>query len=133
MTDIERKIEDAATLDETQAAACMEAMGHPKRLAIYRLLVKAGPDGLTMGRIQEMCGIPASTLNHHVSALARAGLVDQERLGREIRCTNNYRVMWGVVDYLTAECCSLVGGSDCAGDAPCPPAKTKLNTKGTKA
>ena len=132
MNETERRREEAATLDETQAAACMEAMGHPKRLAIYRLLVRAGPDGLTMGRIQEMCGIPGSTLNHHVSALARAGLVDQERMGREIRCTNNYRVMWGVVDYLTAECCSLVGGGDCASDAPCPPADAKPNPEGTK-
>ncbi len=107
MKQIERRREDAETLDETRAAACMEAMGHPKRLAIYRLLVKAGPDGLTMGRILELCGIPGSTLNHHVSALVRAGLVVQERQGREIRCTNNYQVMWGVVDYLTAECCTL--------------------------
>ncbi|MBT3360436.1 MAG: helix-turn-helix transcriptional regulator [Rhodospirillales bacterium] len=102
-----KQIKDAEKIDDVQAAACMEAMGHPKRLAVYRLLVKAGPDGMTMGRIQEMCAIPASTLNHHVSALVRAGLVVQERSGREIRCTNNSPVMWGVVDYLTAECCSL--------------------------
>ncbi|MBL6929550.1 MAG: helix-turn-helix transcriptional regulator [Rhodospirillales bacterium] len=102
-----KTIKDTKKLDDTQAAACMEAMGHPKRLAVYRLLVKAGSDGLVMGRIQEMCCIPASTLNHHVQALVRAGLVVQERSGREIRCTNNAPVMWGVVDYLTAECCTL--------------------------
>jgi ArsR family transcriptional regulator, arsenate/arsenite/antimonite-responsive transcriptional repressor len=117
-----RKTDRIEKLDGDQAAACMEAMGHPKRLAIYRLLVRAGPDGLTMGRIQDLSGIPASTLNHHVSALVRAGLVNQQRNGREIRCFNNYPVMWGVVDFLTAECCSLVGGGDCAADAPCPPA-----------
>ncbi|MCG8508836.1 MAG: helix-turn-helix domain-containing protein [Rhodospirillales bacterium] len=116
-----RKTDRIEKLNEDQAALCMEAMGHPKRLAIYRLLVKAGPDGLTMGRIQELSGIPASTLNHHVGCLARAGLVNQERNGREICCSNNYPVMWGVVDFLTAECCSLVGGGDCDGDEPCPP------------
>lgn len=122
-----RKTEHIEKLDGDQAAACMEAMGHPKRLAIYRLLVKAGPDGLTMGSIQEICGIPASTLNHHVSALVRAGLVDQERQGREIRCSNNYPVMWGVVDFLTAECCSLVNGNDCTSDEPCAPGLPEEN------
>jgi len=92
-------------MDEPAAARALEALGNAKRLAIYRLLVRAGDGGLSMGDVQRALAIPASTLSHHVTRLCRAGLVTQERRGREIRCRVDYPVMRGLVGFLTDQCC----------------------------
>jgi DNA-binding transcriptional ArsR family regulator len=103
-------------MDDLSAARALEALGNPKRLAIYRLLVRAGDHGLAVGDVQRALGIPASTLSHHVAWLGRAGLVTQERLGREIRCRVDYGVMRGLVGFLTEACC--VGVDAAAGGDP---------------
>ena len=90
---------------EDAAAQSLAALGNRTRLRLYRLLVRAGPEGLTVGEAQQKMDVPASTLAHHFSALTRAGLVVQERHGREVRCVANYAAMNALVDYLTAECC----------------------------
>ena len=90
------------------ASTCLEALGNPKRLAIFRLLVSAGEDGLSFGTIQKALDAAASTLNHHVSYLVRAGLVCQERKGREVVSRCCFERMHTLVDFLTAECCSGV-------------------------
>jgi DNA-binding transcriptional ArsR family regulator len=92
-------------MHELTAARALEALGQAKRLALYRLLVKAGTEGLNMGDLQQATGIPASTLSHHVTRLCHAGLVTQERFGREIRCRVDYRTMHGLVGFLTDQCC----------------------------
>jgi DNA-binding transcriptional ArsR family regulator len=92
-------------MNDELAAQCLEALGQPRRLAIYRLLVRAGDTGLAVGDIQKALNMPGSTLNHHLGFLVRAGIVDQERLGREIRCRADFDAMRRMVDYLTAECC----------------------------
>ena len=74
-------------MHEDIAADALAALGNPTRLRLFRLLVKAGPDGATVGRIQAGLEIPGSTLNHHCNALRNAGLIAQERRGREIVCT----------------------------------------------
>jgi ArsR family transcriptional regulator, arsenate/arsenite/antimonite-responsive transcriptional repressor len=102
-------------MDDTDAARALDALGNVKRLAIYRLLVRAGDDGLAVGDVQRALGIPASTLSHHVAWLGRAGLVTQERQGREIRCRADYGVMHALVDFLTDSCC--VGVRPAANDA----------------
>ncbi|MCG8358185.1 MAG: metalloregulator ArsR/SmtB family transcription factor [Kiloniellales bacterium] len=88
-----------------QAARCLEKLGNPTRLEIYRLLVRAGPEGLPVGALQEHLEIPASTLSHHVSHLVNAGLVHQAREGRVLRCTPNFKLMDELVGFLTEECC----------------------------
>jgi len=93
-------------MDIDLIAARLEALGNPTRLRVYRLLVRAGDGGLSMGQIQERLGIPGSTLSHHCRALATVGLILQERLGTSIRCRTNYPVMKGLIDDLTAECCA---------------------------
>lgn len=90
---------------EKQAARGLGALGSPTRLRVYRLLVKAGPDGLNVGDLQRTTGVPASTLAHHLSTLARAGLVAQERRGREVISTVSFPAMFALVSYLTDECC----------------------------
>ena len=89
------------------AASCLEKLGSPARLEIFRLLVKAGDDGLSVGEIQDHLGIPASTLSHHISKLASVGLLSQTREGRVLRCSPNWRMMDDLIGFLTAECCVL--------------------------
>lgn len=94
------------------ASKSLAALGNPVRLSIFRLLVQAGTGGLNVGDIQRHMGIPASTLSHHLSNLARAGLVRQTRKAREIICTAEFQRMRDTVDFLTAECCQGVALQD---------------------
>ncbi len=95
-------------MNEDTAAARLEALGHGTRLSVYRLLVKAGDDGLIVGDIQKALGVPASTLSHHLAKLARVGLVSQGRRGREICCGVDYDEMRTLIGFLTEECCTGV-------------------------
>lgn len=95
-------------MDEQTAAARLEALGHQTRLSIYRLLVKAGDEGLIVGDIQKALNVPASTLSHHLAKLARVGLVNQGRRGREICCAVDYGEMQALLGFLTEECCAGV-------------------------
>ncbi len=92
-------------MDVTQAARLLEKLGNPTRLEIVRLLVRAGPRGLSVGEVRRHLGIPASTLSHHILHLVSAGLIHQEREGRVLRCQAQYDVLRSLVDLLTEECC----------------------------
>ena len=92
-------------MDEKQAAKCLSELGNPTRLAIYRLLVRAGPDGMTVGNIQRRLEVPASTLSHHIAHLVWAGLIDQEREGRTLHCRTTEGMMDALIKFLSAECC----------------------------
>ena len=105
-------------MELNQAARCLEKLGNPIRLGVFRLLVRAGRDGLPVGDIEEHLGIPASTLSHHISHLVNVGLVAQERQGRQLICRPEFELMNGLIDFLTAECCMLV-------DEPASEAKRK--------
>lgn len=94
-------------MDSISASACLEALGQPTRLDVFRLLVKAGDQGLPFGEIQEMTGVPASTLSHHLATLARAGVVTQTKQGRQNYSAADFATMHALVDFLTAECCTL--------------------------
>lgn len=87
------------------AAARLEALGNPTRLRVYRMLVRAGENGMAVGRLQERLDIAASTLSHHLKALVGVGLVTQTREGTTLICRTNYAVMRGLVEYLVEECC----------------------------
>ncbi|MEM8551361.1 MAG: metalloregulator ArsR/SmtB family transcription factor [Pseudomonadota bacterium] len=89
-------------------AKALAALGHEARLSVFRLLVRAGPDGLNVGDIAAHTGLPQSTLAHHLRTLVAAGLVTQERRGREVLCRADYEVMRAVLSFLTAECCAGV-------------------------
>ncbi len=91
-----------------QAARCLEKLGNSTRLEVFRLLVKAGEEGLPVGDIQDHLGIPASTLSHHLAHLVNAGLVHQEREGRVLRCRPDFGLMNQVIGFLTEECCAGV-------------------------
>lgn len=89
-----------------QAAAQLEALGNPTRLKIYRILVRAGAEGLPVGAIQERMAIPASTLSHHCKRLLETGLITQERQATTLICRANYATMTGLLAFLAHECCA---------------------------
>ena len=96
------------------AASQMEALGNPTRLAIYRNLVRAGGNGLPVGKLQLKLDIPASTLSHHLKKLMDVVLVTQERQATTLICRANYPAMTALIGYLADECCA---DSACASDA----------------
>ena len=97
-------------MDNDAAAACMESLGNPTRLGLYRQLVRAGGAGLAVGELQQRLDIPGSTLSHHLQHLVQRDLVTQTREGRVLRCSANFNTMTSLLGFLTEECCS---------DAPC--------------
>ncbi|MBH9551919.1 ArsR/SmtB family transcription factor [Inhella gelatinilytica] len=90
--------------DETVIQA-LAALAHPVRLAVFRALVVAGPQGLRPGEMQEALGIPAATLSFHLKELSHAGLVGVEREGRHLTYRAQFERMSALVGYLTANCC----------------------------
>jgi ArsR family transcriptional regulator, arsenate/arsenite/antimonite-responsive transcriptional repressor len=88
------------------AAAGLEALGNPTRLAIYRQLVRAGRDGLPVGQLQQRLQVAASTLSHHLKTLLIVDLITQERVGVTLICRANYVMMQGLTDFLLKECCA---------------------------
>ena len=92
-------------MDIKQAANGMDALGTLVRLKIYRMLVRAGTDGMTIGRIQQRTGIPRSTLSHHLHRLIGAGLVSSEKIGTSLICRADYGAMDELVGFLSDECC----------------------------
>ena len=108
--------------DLEQTAACLEALGNPTRLSIYRMLVRAGRDGRSVGQIQGELGVPASTLSHHLKHLELVRLVRRSRQGTTHVCVANYEIMDAVLNYLTEECCIDAGGH---GDLVTPHGETE--------
>jgi len=94
--------------DEKDAAVELAALGNKTRLRIFKLLVRAGHDGLNVGKIQAHLRIPASTLAHHLATLSRADLLQQSQQGREVRCSVDFETMNGLIAYLTEQCCTGV-------------------------
>lgn len=88
------------------AANILAKIGNPTRLRIVRLLVRAGDEGLPVGKIQKQLGIPGSTLTHHISHLKSAGVIRQQRQQATLICTMEYDLLRDLVDYLTEECCA---------------------------
>lgn len=88
-----------------EAAQGFAACGSEPRLAVLRLLVRAGAGGLTVGEVQERSGLPASTLAHHLGFLAAGGLVEQERRGRTVINRAAYGRLEALAAFLLEECC----------------------------
>ncbi|MBZ0130422.1 MAG: metalloregulator ArsR/SmtB family transcription factor [Rhodobacteraceae bacterium] len=87
-------------------ARSLAALGHDARLDIFRLLVRAGHQGMTVGQIADQLELAASTLAHHLRTLVDAGLVTQEKQGREVVNGVNFDEMTRILGFLSAECCS---------------------------
>lgn len=97
---------DGKNITGDAAAQAFAALGSPQRLALVRALVRAGPDGLAVGALGAATGIAASTLTHHLKALAAAGLIRQRRDGRSIACAADFETVEALSDFLLRECCA---------------------------
>jgi ArsR family transcriptional regulator len=110
----------------TRVIDALGALAHEHRLAIYRLLVQRGPEGLPAGTIGERVGLVPSSLTFHLQNLQRAGLIAQRRESRQLFYSADFAVMNGLVGYLTESCC----GNSGAGCAPsCAPAEVSKPVK----
>ncbi|ARL04443.1 metalloregulator ArsR/SmtB family transcription factor [Burkholderia multivorans] len=95
-----------ATLDSKLAVKALAALAHETRLAVFRLLVTAGPSGMSPGAIAEKLELPAPTLSFHLKELAHSGLIDGKSQGRFIMYCANYGHMQTLVDFLMENCCA---------------------------
>ena len=102
-----------------QAVSALSAIAHDSRLAIYRMLVQEGPQGLPAGDIAGRLAMPPSSLTFHLQQMLHAGLVTQRRLGRQLIYAADYAAMNGLVAYLTENCCGQ--GAQCG--PACNPAR----------
>ena len=87
------------------ASSRLAALGHESRLAIFRLLVQAGPRGISAGAICEKLAIPAPTLSFHLAHLSRVGLISGRQESRFIYYVADYAAMDDLLTYLTENCC----------------------------
>ena len=111
------KAKNLLGLSDTDAAPMLAALGSEVRLGLFRQLLRAGNAGMSVTGLQRISGIPPSTLGHHITALVSAGLVSQERLGRELICRAEYADIRRLSAFLLTECCA---------DAACNPTDNAL-------
>lgn len=114
-------------MKSVEAISALGALAQEHRLALFRLLVQAGQDGMAAGAIAETLGVPNSSLSFHLAHLTRAGLISQERHSRSLIYRADYAAMNALVAYLMENCCA---GAGCAADALCgPPAAAQPKRK----
>jgi ArsR family transcriptional regulator, arsenate/arsenite/antimonite-responsive transcriptional repressor len=104
------------------------ALAQEARLAVFRLLVKRGPQGYTPGELAARLSIPAPTLSFHLKELMGARLVVARREGRFLFYSADFARMRGVIEFLTDQCCE-VSSDDCS--RTCGPAQTQRQVRKT--
>jgi ArsR family transcriptional regulator, arsenate/arsenite/antimonite-responsive transcriptional repressor len=95
------------TMKSLEAIAALSALASEARLAVYRVLVKRGPEGYTPSELIKRLELPAPTLSFHLKGLVQAGLVISRREGRNLYYSPNFVRMDALVGFLTENCCSL--------------------------
>lgn len=108
-------------METTQAVQALSGLAQNTRLAIFRLLVQAGPQGMPAGAIGEKLELPPATLSFHLAGLTKAGLARSRQEGRFVIYSADFESMNALVAYLTENCC---GGASCA-PAACQPTSSK--------
>src|SRR5246127_3202493 len=125
-------------LSEPHAISALAALAQPTRLAIFRLLIKHEPIGITAGVIADTVGAPHNTLSSHLAILVRAGLLRSTREGRTIIYRSNVEGMRALIGFLVSECCDghpelcdlvAADAAACCGPAP---AKSRSAKKAIK-
>ncbi|NTV10424.1 MAG: helix-turn-helix transcriptional regulator [Zoogloea sp.] len=92
-------------METLTAADLLAALGHESRLAIYRLLVEAGPEGINASAIGEQLGMAPATLSFHLAHLSRVGLISGLKESRFIRYSVDFSRMDELIAFLTSNCC----------------------------
>jgi ArsR family transcriptional regulator, arsenate/arsenite/antimonite-responsive transcriptional repressor len=90
----------------SNAVDCLAALGHATRLAIFRLLVQAGPEGVSAGAIGDKLELAPATLSFHLAHLTRVGLITARQESRYIYYAADYSSMDDLIAYLTDNCCN---------------------------
>ncbi|QSA97520.1 helix-turn-helix transcriptional regulator [Methylococcus sp. EFPC2] len=98
-------------MENKSAVTALAALAQESRLAVFRLLVQAGPEGLSAGKIGEALGIAPSSLSFHMKELTHAGLVSSRQESRYVIYTANFHAMNELIGFLTENCCN---GAPCA-------------------
>ena len=113
-------------MEEKQALSCLSALAHATRLAVFRVLVQQGPDGMPAGEIALRLSVPPPTLSFHLKELERAGLIRATRQQRQIIYAADFAGMRAMIDFIMRDCCQghpeLCGGMGmpgCDGAAKC--------------
>jgi ArsR family transcriptional regulator, arsenate/arsenite/antimonite-responsive transcriptional repressor len=104
-------------MEKIDAVGALAALAQDNRLDVYRLLVQAGPEGVSAGEIATRLDIPPSGLTFHLDRLRHAALVTVKREGRSMIYAARYETMNDLLGYLTENCCGSASG--------CAPAVTK--------
>ena len=99
-----------SNMETNTALAALASLAQESRLAIYRALVEAGPQGLSAGAVSDVTGIPPSSLSFHFKELAHAGMVSSRQEGRFVIYTASFSTMNALIAFLTENCC---GGTPC--------------------
>jgi ArsR family transcriptional regulator len=110
-------------MDSNLVVRALSALAHESRLAIFRALVVAGPEGMAAGGIAQQLGLSPSSLSFHLKDLSHAELVKPRQEGRFIIYTANFDSMSGLIAFLTENCCAgaacaASGLANCRGDKP---------------
>lgn len=106
------------------ALACLNALAQEHRLTLFRLLVRAGDAGMSVGELAAATGLAGATLTNHLHILRRAGMVTDERRGRVIQCRANFPQMNHLLDFLTENCCADSATPGCPSPARCKPRRS---------
>lgn len=110
-------------MERKSALSALSALAQESRLAVFRALVKAGPEGMAAGVISERTDIPPSSLSFHLKELAHANMVESRQEGRFVIYSANFSTMNALLSFLTENCC---GGESCG--PVCVPV-TEVNAK----
>jgi ArsR family transcriptional regulator len=110
-------------MEKTDAVAALAALAQDNRLDVFRLLVRAGPDGMPAGEIAQALTLAPNTLTFHFDRLRVAGLVTVRRDGRSMIYAARFETMNGLLGYLTENCCQ--GAPEACAPNICKPARTK--------
>jgi len=116
-------------METSRIIEALGALAHEHRLAIFRLLVERGPEGLPAGVIGERIGLVPSSLTFHLQNLQKAGLITQRRESRHLFYSADFEAMNSLVGYLTENCC-LESGESC--NAACKPKRALKVRRPTK-
>ena len=101
-------------MDSPAVVNALSSLAQEPRLALFRLLVQAGEQGMSAGEIADALGIPNSSSSFHLAALTKAGLIRKERHSRWLIYSADYTAMNALVGYLMENCC---GGAECSTSA----------------
>lgn len=92
-------------METLNAAELLAALGHESRLAVFRLLVEAGPEGINASAIGERLQLAPATLSFHLAHLSRVGLIKGRQESRFIYYSTDFTVMDDLLSFLTSNCC----------------------------